>query len=300
MTLNQIRYFQTIARTGSVGQAAKSLYLAQPSLSISMNHLEEELNVTLFDHIGHHLRLTPAGEIFLKYADKILQDVEDAARHMEALSERQEHILRLGCVEPAFNRFVPYIMRQFLDIPKNSETQFELFTGITEDLVGRLRKGEMDLLISSASDNEAVVQKELYTMPLALLGPGQETGNQENRDDLFPLTWKGISELPLIGYTPGSAMDYLLTKVAEDEHIKLNYIYTAPNEEAIAALVHHGFGYGIVPVADTLTARKDLSLYELPGNHYQTIYLTWLSGRKYRGAAADFITFMKSTAFKMQ
>lgn len=317
MTLHQLLYFKTISETGSMGQAAKQLFVSQPSLSASMNRLEEELGLSLFDRIGHHLRLTPDGEIFLSYACKILKDVETAENRMHLLAENHDHLLRLGCVEPAFNKYVPYVMRKFLDQPENADTQFELFTDTTDELVKRLQNGELDLLLSSVTENKDVRQMVLYTMPLALLGPkGLERKSVEKPENsekgsersgtivngygggtrILPSTWEDVARLPLIGYTSDSFMDHLLFIVAQKENVKLNYAYLAPNEEAIAALVYHGFGYGIVPVTDTLAANRKLALYPLPGNHYQTICLTYLAHRRYRGRAGRFIEFMKQIA----
>lgn len=317
MTLNQLLYFKTISETGSMGQAAKRLFVSQPSLSAAMNRLEEELDISLFDRIGHHLQLTPDGEIFLNYVRKILKDVEEAENRMHLLAENHDHLLRLGCVEPAFNKYVPYIMRKFLDQPENADTQFELFTDTTDELVKRLQNGELDLLLSSVTDDKDVRQMVLYTMPLALLGPkglrqkdpGQKGSGQKDsgpkdlvqnyktvRTGTIPSTWEDVARLPLIGYTSDSFMDHLLSIVAEKENVELHYAYLAPNEEAIAALVYHGFGYGIVPVTDTLAANRKLGLYPLPGNHYQTICLTYLAHRSYRGRAGRFIEFMKQVA----
>lgn len=433
MTLNQLLYFKTISETGSMGQAAKQLFISQPSLSAAMNRLEEELDISLFDRIGHHLQLTPDGEIFLNYVRKILKDVEEAENRMHLLAENHDHLLRLGCVEPAFNKYVPYIMRKFLDQPENADTQFELFTDTTDELVKRLQNGELDLLLSSVTDNKDVRQMVLYTMPLALLGPkglkqedpmqkgsgqkqpepkdlgqkkqiqknqiqksqiqkstgqkdpvqshkivpngtfhnadtksSEQSGAQEHpqfptgmktqsegterqaektnarpgktemqrttisetelemsatapgmsatdpgtsgmtlganpehngqKIGTIPSTWEDVARLPLIGYTSDSFMDHLLSIVAEKEKVELHYAYLAPNEEAIAAFVYHGFGYGIVPVTDTLASNRKLGLYPLPGNHYQTICLTYLAHRRYRGRAGRFIEFMKQVA----
>ena len=73
MTLNQMSYFQTVAREGHMGRSAEKLLIAQPSLSVSMMKLEEELGVTLFDRHGHSLILTAEGKIFLRHVDRILE-----------------------------------------------------------------------------------------------------------------------------------------------------------------------------------------------------------------------------------
>ena len=64
MTLNQILYFQKVARLENYHQAAEELYISQPSLSRSMAALESELGVALFEKKGRGVTLTKAGKLF--------------------------------------------------------------------------------------------------------------------------------------------------------------------------------------------------------------------------------------------
>ena len=64
MTLNQILYFQKVARLENYHQAAEELYISQPSLSRSMAVLESELGVALFEKKGRGVTLTKAGQLF--------------------------------------------------------------------------------------------------------------------------------------------------------------------------------------------------------------------------------------------
>ena len=77
MTLAQLRYFCTAARYHSITQAAKSLYVTQPTISIAIRELEKEFSLTLFNHSGSHLSLTEEGEVFYNKVSAILADCED-------------------------------------------------------------------------------------------------------------------------------------------------------------------------------------------------------------------------------
>lgn len=76
MTLNQILYFQKVARLENYHQAAEELYISQPSLSRSMAVLESELGVALFEKKGRGVTLTKAGQLFLEHADRIAADCD--------------------------------------------------------------------------------------------------------------------------------------------------------------------------------------------------------------------------------
>ena len=76
MTIQQCRYVLKIAKTGSFNEAAKQLFIAQSSLSISIKMLEQELNIKIFDRSSNGVYLTEDGSEFVKYAAQIV-DQED-------------------------------------------------------------------------------------------------------------------------------------------------------------------------------------------------------------------------------
>ncbi|MBQ2106832.1 MAG: LysR family transcriptional regulator, partial [Lachnospiraceae bacterium] len=76
MTLNQLRNVIAIADTGSMNEAAKQLYIAQPSLSQSVRELEKEIGVELFRRGNRGVVLTLEGEEFLSYARQVIEQYE--------------------------------------------------------------------------------------------------------------------------------------------------------------------------------------------------------------------------------
>ncbi|MCR4791834.1 MAG: LysR family transcriptional regulator [Lachnospiraceae bacterium] len=72
MTLKQLRYIATVAETGNITEAAAKLYIAQPSLTASIQELEKEYGITIFERGKKGIRLTPEGEEFLGYARQVL------------------------------------------------------------------------------------------------------------------------------------------------------------------------------------------------------------------------------------
>lgn len=88
MELNQLIYFQKVARLGSVTQAAKELFIAQPTLSQSLCRLEESIGVPLFQRQpGKKLSLNPAGEAFLRRTEQILSDLDAAILEAQGASQ---------------------------------------------------------------------------------------------------------------------------------------------------------------------------------------------------------------------
>ena len=75
MTLQQLKYVIEVANKGSISEAAKSLFISQPSLSAAIKELEKELRITIFARTNRGVVVSPEGEDFLSYARQILQQV---------------------------------------------------------------------------------------------------------------------------------------------------------------------------------------------------------------------------------
>ena len=112
MTLNQILYFQKVARLENYHQAAEELYISQPSLSRSMAVLESELGVALFEKKGRGVTLTKAGQLFLEHADRIAADCDVAVGKMQELSSDGGKI-DIGYIFPLAGHYIPHKVREF-------------------------------------------------------------------------------------------------------------------------------------------------------------------------------------------
>ena len=73
MTLVQLKYIVTIAETGTISEAAKQLYIAQPSLTAAVKELESELGITIFRRTNKGVLLSAEGEEFLGYARQVIE-----------------------------------------------------------------------------------------------------------------------------------------------------------------------------------------------------------------------------------
>lgn len=98
MDLQQLHYFKTVAELGKISDAADSLFMSAPALSLAISRLEKELGVSLFDRGNNKIVLNRQGQIFLQYAKQVLTDLEcTKAEIRQSLSEKPQHI-SLTCV----------------------------------------------------------------------------------------------------------------------------------------------------------------------------------------------------------
>ncbi|MBD8972864.1 MAG: LysR family transcriptional regulator, partial [Clostridiales bacterium] len=76
MTLTQLRYAITVANANSMSEAARTLFISQPSLSAAVKELEEETGIELFRRTNRGISLTPDGEEFIGYARQVVEQYE--------------------------------------------------------------------------------------------------------------------------------------------------------------------------------------------------------------------------------
>ena len=144
MTLNQILYFQKVARLENYHQAAEELYISQPSLSRSMAVLESELGVALFEKKGRGVTLTKAGQLFLEHADRIAADCDVAVGKMQELSADGGKI-DIGYIFPLAGHYIPHKVREFLDKEENKNVVFNFWQNHTPAIAAKVRTGELDI-----------------------------------------------------------------------------------------------------------------------------------------------------------
>src|SRR5918992_3434700 len=96
MQLQQLVYFLAVAETRHFTRAAELAHVAQPSLSKQIHNLERELGSELFHRARGNVSLTPAGEVLVPFARRILADVETARLQVHELAELRQGRLRLG------------------------------------------------------------------------------------------------------------------------------------------------------------------------------------------------------------
>jgi LysR family cyn operon transcriptional activator len=96
MSLRSIRYFVAVAEHHSFTRAAELLFISQPSLSQQIKLLEESLHVQLLDRSGRNVRLTDAGEVYLRHARRALRELDAAKRSVNDLQDMSRGSLRLA------------------------------------------------------------------------------------------------------------------------------------------------------------------------------------------------------------
>ncbi len=145
MTLTELRYIVAVAREKHFGRAAEACFVSQPTLSVSIKKLEEELDVKLFERGASEVSVTPLGEEIVRQAQMV---IEQAAAIKDIAKRGKDPLdgpLRLGVIYTIAPYLLPDIVRQAIEtLPQMPLVLQENFTG---KLLEMLRTGELDCAI---------------------------------------------------------------------------------------------------------------------------------------------------------
>jgi DNA-binding transcriptional LysR family regulator len=153
MDLRDLRYFETIADLQHMGRAAAKLHRTQPALTSCVRRLEEDCGSPLFERAGRGIRLTAAGKVLLKWAQRMRFDVEDAKREVGAIGKGLSGNIRIGIVPTAAQFLLPAVARQLLH--EAPEVTLRTVVGLVDTLKPMLHAGEIDMMVSTESPLDA-------------------------------------------------------------------------------------------------------------------------------------------------
>ena len=258
MTLNQLRYFQAVARALNFRAAAEELYISQPSLSRSIDSLEQELGVMLFERAGRGISLTGSGRLFLEYTNRILDECDIAIYKMKELSSTGGRI-DIGYVFPLANYYIPHKV-----------------------------SGKLDVGFCGYSENE----EELEFVPILKQEMVIITSNEHPLADIDKLSIKELANYPVIGYDRFSNLGGYTKRLYRNLGIKPDIVCECSDENAIQALVREQFGIALVARVDILNDKylKIHSVSDVDLIHY--VNAVWLKNHYLIPATKRFIDFM--------
>ena len=142
MEIRVLRYFLTIAREGSITNAANFLHVTQPTLSRQIKDLEDELGQKLFRRGSHNMTLTAEGMILRKRAEEIISMVDKTEEEFNSMETTVGGDIYIGSGETDAIKLVAQVAKEL----RNSypDIHYHLYSGNAEDVTERLDKGLLD------------------------------------------------------------------------------------------------------------------------------------------------------------
>ena len=162
MDIKQLMYFISIVEHHSFSDAAKSLFITQPSLSQTVKKLEQEFNTRLFVHDSTKKQLTASGQLLYEEGKTLVKQFEQLTQHMHHLQTTSKQSIRIGLPTLFAMEFMPLFSNYMFSHPN---VEITMVQGGSFELQQKLAKGDIDLGILSFPKYESSITLEPFSNP---------------------------------------------------------------------------------------------------------------------------------------
>ncbi len=245
MTITQLEYVVAVATYKSFVAAAEKCFVTQPTLSMQIHKLEEELNVKLFDRNKHPINTTEIGEELVQQAKVILAE---SAKIQEIIQNRTGQIIgnfRVGVIPT----LAPYIIPQLLENHASNHPNLKLIVSEaqTNGIIQKLKDDELDCAIVSTPLDETSIKEYplFYETLIAYFGKQEKALNKKT---VLP---EDIDLKKIWMLNEGNCLRNQVINLCSDHIDKLQdarpYKYETSNVETLKKMVDKNGGVAILP-----------------------------------------------------
>lgn len=285
----QLRYFLAVARRLHFTRAAEDLHIAQPALSQTIQQLERDLGVTLFDRHSRGVTLTTPGEVLKRGAERTLRELEVTVDEVRSYVGQVTGRVRVGAWQSMEVR-LPDLLAAFrsaypaVDVAINeivSDAMLEAVRASTLDLAFVVQREHVNM---SGLECEPFIT-EPYDVAVAA------THSLAQRKHI---ALAELAEEPFVMHRPGSAVRDQLLRACADAGFSPRVALETGEMSAARAFVSAGLGITILPRSSLLSPGPDVHLVHLRPALKRTSVIVWPHGGHASTAARCFLDFARA------
>lgn len=257
MADRRLQVFHAVAKQLSFTKAAEVLFMTQPAVTFQIKQLEEHFNTRLFERGHGKITLTPAGDVVMKYAERILSLSAELDTRLREMTGRLSGPLLIGASMTIAEFLLPRVLGEFSS--QNPDVQPKLTVGNSESIESRVAEHTLDIGLIEAPSHQPTLQTEVVCEDelQVVVAPGHALAQSKM------LTPKQLIGLPFISRESGSG-----TREFTDMYFRnagvgasdLNVIMELGSSETIKGIVGTGLGFSIV---SRVAVAKEQRLSEL-------------------------------------
>jgi LysR family hydrogen peroxide-inducible transcriptional activator len=172
MTLTELRYIVAVARERHFGRAAEACFVSQPTLSVAIKKLEEELDVKLFERGATEVSVTPLGEAIVRQAQAVLEQAQAIKEIAKRGKDPLDGPLKLGVIYTIGPYLLPELVKHAIE--RTPQMPLMLQENFTVKLLEMLRTGELDCaILAEPFPDTGLAVAPLYDEPFMVAVPAQ-------------------------------------------------------------------------------------------------------------------------------
>ena len=255
MDMEQLKYFQCMAEMEHMTHAAEELCISQSALSRSINRIEFQLGVPLFNREGRGLKLNRHGTHFLYRGTRILKEYEDAIREMKSITHPEFGEISFGFLHSLGTEMVPRIISSFKQL--HPKVKFKLHQNSSGALLQQLVEGILDLCLVTPMPNFVQIEfSEIWKDRLYLaLPPSHRLANCET------IEMEQLVDEPFIFQKKGLGLRNRMDALCKEANFMPFIAFEGEEISTVLGLVAAGLGVTFVPAVSEM---KSFSLKFIP------------------------------------
>lgn len=285
MEIRQLEYFQMTCRLNSISKAAEQLHVAQPSVSIAIQKLEEELGVQLFQRTQRRIALTSEGHIFLQRVNTILTHINDSINEMKDLQMHPKSSIKIGIPPMIGILLFPEIFAQFRK--QYPHIEISAVEGGSLSIQNLVEQNRIDIGIITQSKSSPL----LKTLPITTGQIHVCLPLHHPLSSLSSIPFEQLRNQPFILLKEDTYNRKRVIEECKKHHFTPNIVFSSSQIETIINLLE--LDIGISFLFDAI-AKKYPSIYSCPLSDpldFQ-IVLAWNPNKYLTNAVKAFIDFM--------
>ncbi len=241
MELRHLRYFIRAAELLNFTKAAESLYVSQPTLSVQIHQLEDELGTELFARVGRNVRLTESGKVFLARALQAVKELEEGGREIDAIKGLLRGTITIASLPLYGSRLLPSWLSEFNKM--HPQVYLRVETGPSDDIEASVLAGSADIGITFVpAQHPDINSRVLFEDEIVLVAaPSHIVATREL------LTTDDFQDLPMVLPSARISATKLIGRYFEENNIRPMISMSFDDGHAMLELVKDGKFVTLLP-----------------------------------------------------
>lgn len=293
MNLQQLYYFRKLAEVQHYTEAAKALYITQPSLSDSISSLESELSVALFQKKGRGIELTKYGQEFYQYVSQALGVLEHGIAIMKEKSDSVTGTIDVGCIPTLLGDFLPDALDLYHE--KHPQVNFNIFQDKSIPVAEGVSAGNFDIGFCSMVESK----EDLMFVPITYQELIVIVRNDHPLARYDSMELSTLRDYTLSTYRDTIPIGKTIRKILKDKNMEAAYSYD--DEISIAGRIKRSSKAAIVadtPFLKQFDNLKKIHLTDVPLNT-RMLYMVYSKKNFITAAVEAFANFMVSNCLNL-
>lgn len=293
MNLQQLYYFRKLAEVQHYTEAAKALYITQPSLSDSISSLESELSVALFQKKGRGIELTKYGQEFYQYVSQALGVLEHGIAIMKEKSDSVTGTIDVGCIPTLLGDFLPDALDLYHE--KHPQVNFNIFQDKSIPVAEGVSAGNFDIGFCSMVESK----EDLVFVPITYQELIVIVRNDHPLARYDSMELSSLRDYTLSTYRDTIPIGKTIRKILKDKNMEAAYSYD--DEISIAGRIKRSSKAAIVadtPFLKQFDNLKKIHLTDVPLNT-RMLYMVYSKKNFITAAVEAFANFMVSNCLNL-